>query len=181
MGSAVHLPGCCSGPSRQMALAPLGVRVGTVDGTYMLVRDWSKATQSAPLPPFYLWNLTLSSAGDMQPPPDLTKPSTFGDLISEETLAGQNTRPPSEKLFFSHFIVKLDAGIVGTGGPYFDPSYGVSYADNSAFETQAIRGYSLPSQVGVGYPVRKPGPGAGVCADPRLTLPACVNIKSFIP
>ena len=58
-------------------------------------------------------------------------------------IAGQNTHPPSEKMFGSHFIVKADSSLInpGIGGPYFDPSYGVTYTDSTNFVSTALDGY----------------------------------------
>jgi hypothetical protein len=158
------------------------VTVKTLDGTRMVVKNWTTPSQSSPDPPFYLWRITLNADDYMQPPPDPTKPTKYGDLFTESTLAAQNTAPPSEKVFDFHFIVQVDPGLAGGKGPYFDPSYGSWYADNGAFESQAIWGFVQSQLSGGGYPVRKPGAGpGGVCADPRLAAPACVNIKPFVP
>ena len=41
----------------------------------------------------------------------------------------------------SHFIVKAPSGL-SVGGPYFDPSYGVTYLNACSFESEAIAGYA---------------------------------------
>jgi hypothetical protein len=51
--------------------------------------------------------------------------------------------PPSEKMFGSHYIVKVDSSLVSFGqGSYFDPSYGVTYSDANDLEAKAIDGYA---------------------------------------
>jgi len=62
----------------------------------------------------------------------------YCDLTSAKTLPGQNTQPPSERVFSAHFIVKP----IGIGGPvYVDPPYGVTYSNSSDFEGKAVFGY----------------------------------------
>jgi hypothetical protein len=41
--------------------------------------------------------------------------------------------------------VKADGSLIseGLGGPYFDPSYGLTYSDSSYFELTAIDGYAV--------------------------------------
>jgi hypothetical protein len=72
----------------------------------------------------------------------LPQNSVFGDLTSEAGIPGQNSPTPSEKFFTQHFIVKAPSGL-SVGGPYFDPSYGATYSDNCAFESQAVAGYAV--------------------------------------
>ena len=50
-------------------------------------------------------------------------------------------RHPPQKFFGRHFIVKAPSGL-GVGGPYFDPSYGVTYSNACSFESTAIAGYA---------------------------------------
>jgi hypothetical protein len=81
--------------------------------------------------------------------PDLMVPpqpgGIYGDVTSLNTLAGQNTSPPSEKMFGSHYIVKVNSSLYSFGqGPYFDPSYGVTYLDANDMELKAIDGYAKP-------------------------------------
>ena len=62
----------------------------------------------------------------------------YCDLTSAKTLPGQNTQPPSERVFSAHFIVKP----IGISGPvYVDPPYGVTYSNSSDFEGKAVFGY----------------------------------------
>lgn len=74
----------------------------------------------------------------------------YGDLVSKNTLAGQNSRPPSEKMFGSHYIVKVlppdpsQPPVVPLDeDQYFDPSYGVTYKNQDDFEDKAVDGYAL--------------------------------------
>jgi hypothetical protein len=60
-------------------------------------------------------------------------------LTSLSTLPGQNSSPPSEKVFAAHFIVKVT--LTGITPSYYDPSYGVTYVDASDFENKAVDGY----------------------------------------
>jgi hypothetical protein len=111
--------------------------------TVMVVRDWTLGTPSHPdsAPYQYLLPLKVETSGLGMVP--LPSPPVFGDLTSLSEIPGQNTSPPSEKVFGAHFIVKIDPAIAPPGqGPYFDPSYGVWYAGASDFEANAILGYA---------------------------------------
>jgi hypothetical protein len=133
------------------------VTVSVLDGARMLVKDWTFGTPSYPADPLYQWQIVLNP-GDYMVPPQPTAP-LYGDLRSLDTLPGQNTRPPSEKVFGSHFIVKVDPSLYPGVGPYFDPSYGVWYSSSADFEAKAIDGYLLAfvgDSPGV-YRVRRPG------------------------
>jgi len=67
----------------------------------------------------------------------------YGDLASLDSLPGQNTSPPSEKMFGSHYIVKVIGSFYSPGqGPYFDPSYGATYVDANDMEFKAVSGYA---------------------------------------
>lgn len=113
----------------------------TKDGTSFLVKDWTYGTPSSPDTPPYEWRETFPHEnGQCCGMVPLTLVS--GDLTSSSTLYGQNTAPPSEKLFGSHFIVKAPSGL-NVGGPYFDPSYGVQYTDACNFEANAVAGYVI--------------------------------------
>ena len=173
------------------------VPVGSIDTTLMLIRDWAATSQSNPSPPLYPWSLTLGTAALansdlMQPPPNAATPTQYGDLTTQTTLPGQNTTPPSEKLFGSHFIVKLNnpsyapldsANAPNLQGPYFDPSYGRWYAGAADFESKAIWGYVQQLQNSNSWPTRKPGsiPGTGTCPSALLVPPQCINIAPFNP
>jgi len=65
--------------------------------------------------------------------------TAFGSFTSLPTLAGQNTSPPSEKVFTQHFIIQVPP----TTGGYYDPSYGVTYTNACNFETNAVAGYAF--------------------------------------
>lgn len=67
----------------------------------------------------------------------------YGDLTNKPELRGQNTAPPSEKVFGNHMILKLDPNVCPPGKcPYFDPSYGVAYSGPADFEGNAVAGYA---------------------------------------
>jgi hypothetical protein len=89
----------------------------------------------------------------------------FGDLTSDTGAAGQNSATPAEKFFGSHYIVKAPSGL-SVGGPYFDPSYGVTYSGDCAFESQAVAGYGTPIPDTNNYYVEKPFGGCSVTIVP---------------
>jgi len=139
-----------------------------------LVKDWNFIDPGSyplghpGLPPQYAsfkYKLVLNQAAIdghdlMAPPSTIQQCSTvngaqqclpkYGDLVSKATLPGQNSAPPSEKMFGSHFIVKVLPPPPGqppvvdpSADQYFDPSYGVTYTDQFNFETKAVDGYAL--------------------------------------
>jgi hypothetical protein len=143
------------------------VTVSTIElGSNMIVKDWVFGTPSYPAEPTYQWQLLVNTPDPMVP----AKPGNqYGDLTSLNTLPGQNTMPPSEKLFGSHYIVKIDPSLAPSGeGPYFDPSYGVWYLDNADFEAKAIDGYfkAIENDPPGQYHVRKKGGGVNISLAP---------------
>jgi hypothetical protein len=113
------------------------------DGSQMLVKDWTfgPATYSGDVYE-YAFTPNPFPLDPMVPPPT----GGYGDLINNKpTLYGQHTRPPSEKLFGSHYILKVDPTIALGAGPFFDASYGVAYANATDLENQAIDGYAVPN------------------------------------
>jgi hypothetical protein len=106
----------------------------------MIVKDWSIANSSSGDSeyPYKLMLFSDDSGGGMYSPGSSS--NQYGDLVSLPTLPGQHTTPPNEKVFGSHYIVSLSPGV----GPYYDPSYGVTYNDPADFQTKAIWGYALP-------------------------------------
>jgi len=144
------------------------VAVNVIDGDQMVVKDWTfSATPTFPAAPAYKWKMVFNPAalagGDLMVP---SQPGgVFGDLTNKTTLPGQNTAPPSEKVFARHFIVKFTGG---TGGPYFDPSYGVTYTNAADFESKAVDGYGrffvtdAPNEMRV----RRPGGGVNISLVP---------------
>ena len=135
------------------------VSISPVDAdTRMIVKEWAFGTPTYPSEPIYKWQMFLN-IGDLMVPARHTFPY-YGDLANQADLPGQNTRPPSEKVFDRHFIVKVNPSLPVPGqGPYFDPSYGVWYAGPADFEAKAIAGYTkrLGTDTGESYHVRKPG------------------------
>jgi hypothetical protein len=108
----------------------------------MLINSWSfsnKPTYKANAPWEYNFTPVVESGALGMVP--LPSGSVFGDLTSDAGLPGPNSATPSEKFFARHFIVKAPSGL-SVGGPYFDPSYGVTYSDACAFESQAVAGYA---------------------------------------
>ena len=129
-----------------------------------LVKNWTPP-QSNPSGP---WNLCFNPTAVH----DIMVPAQPGgvycDLTSLPTLVGQNTQPPSEKIFAAHFIVKPSVSGVPT---YVDPSYGVTYSGASNLQSSAIFGYfdfnqPLISNTGTTYYlVTAPDP-----ANPGITI-----------
>ena len=77
--------------------------------------------------------------------------SKYGDLTSANTLPGQNTAPPSEKIFLDHDIVlyvpsgeKNAKAYCAANDCYFDPSYGATYRNEADFQTKSVDGFALP-------------------------------------
>lgn len=126
------------------------IRVDTPNLDQFLVKSWIflGAGDSTYVP--YSWPLALelesvdSQGGAIYGMVPLPVGSIFGSLVSENTLAGQNSAPPSEKVFGAHFIVRDTLGVSGTV-QYYDPSYGVSYSNEcdpvNGFEVKAVDGY----------------------------------------
>ena len=107
----------------------------------MIVKNWRFADPPSYSTPPYVYSMILGSSDFMVPPPS----AGFGDLTNLTGIAGQNSVTPAEKVFGSHFFIKVDPSLLaGTGlaGPYFDPSYGVQYSGADNFEAQAISGYA---------------------------------------
>jgi len=127
--------------------APLcnNATVSIINGNLMLVKDWSFTGAGTSGNSGYPFNLVLNpldGGAGMVFADDPTQ-TQYGDLTSQSTLYGQNTRPPSEKIFRFHFIVKVDPSLCPPGqGPYFDPSYGAWYDSAADFENKAIFGYA---------------------------------------
>jgi hypothetical protein len=102
-----------------------------------LVKDWTFTEPGtfSTSPPFS-YEMLVDSTGDMVPAPSsATTYGTYGDMINLQTHLGQNTAPPSEKLFGNHYIVSY-------GSTYYDPSYGVTYTSAQDFENKSVAGYA---------------------------------------
>ena len=130
------------------------------DWTRLVIRNWTFGTETYPGDPSYSWQLLLNTGDYMFP---AAPGDQYGDLHSENTIPGQNTTPPAEKVFDFHFIVFVDPSIGPSG--YYDPSYGVSYPGAEAdFESNAVAGYArsfFGDRAGT-YRVRKPGGGTNI-------------------
>ena len=132
-------------------------KIRPIDGSLFMVNDWqifgrTPSDHSYQLPdydPNYQWRLILNQdAVDspnfdiMVPAPQSTPGQTgvaYGDVLSLTTLPGQNSAPPSEKIFNFHFFVHVS--LAGITPSYYDPSYGVKYVDAQDFERRAVAGY----------------------------------------
>jgi hypothetical protein len=130
----------------------------------MVVKNWTfSSSPTYPNSADFKWVMSFNpaalAAGDNMVPAQSN--GVYGDLINQSTLYGQNTSPPSEKVFGFHFIVKK-TGVAG--GPYFDPSYGVTYSNAADFESKAIDGYL--KNIGGEFRVRKPGGGTNITLNP---------------
>jgi hypothetical protein len=89
----------------------------------------------------------------------------YGDLHSQTTLVGQNTAPPSEKVFDFHFVVHVSPAITGMD-PYVDPSHGGQYSSAADLELKAIKGYADSF----------PGDGPRVYRFPERSGPVSITI-----
>lgn len=131
-----------------------------------LVKNWTAPTSNPSGP----WQLCLNPEAAIDYMVPAQPGNVYCDLTSLNTLPGQNTQPPSEKIFNSHFIVK-PLGLSGVP-IYVDPSYGATYANAADFEQKAVFGYfDLQHPVGVTttnspiYSVKPPVPGS-----PQITI-----------
>lgn len=143
------------------------VTVTPTAAPWMLVKDWTFSnTPSYPGNAPWIYNLTLvlENGGCCGMVP-LPQGSVFGDLTSSSTIPGQNTAPPSEKAFNLHFIVKAPPGL-SVGGPYFDPSYGVTYSSACDFESKAIAGYAQQISGTTNFYLEQPTGGCTVTLVP---------------
>jgi hypothetical protein len=114
-------------------------RAEPVGALHMLVLKWVyNGAGSNPVP--FKWNMDFPSTfvGEMQLPLPPTG-GVYGEVTNDTGIPGQNMATPQEKVFSNHVFV-YTTGI--TGGPYFDPSYGVAYTGETDFETQAIKGWT---------------------------------------
>jgi len=133
-----------------------------------LVKDWTFGGPTNPLPwtgyP-YLFDFPGSSF-DMVPPPT---GGVYGDLTNQNTLAGQNTSPPSEKFFGNHVFLKYtDSHSAVT---YYDPSYGGTYTSEADFQAKAIDAYGVQYQTDpitghLQYLLKKPGAAVEIVFGP---------------
>lgn len=118
------------------------VTVSAKNSLAFMVKDWTFGKPSFPAAPKFKWKIVFVNCPiDMVPP----QPNgVYGDLTSLDTLEGQNSAPPSEKVFGLHFIVKFTNGGAtdcASDDCYFDPSYGVNYLNGDDFEKKAVDGY----------------------------------------
>lgn len=133
--------------------------VSTKNKDDFLVPNWFfKSPPSLPDDPDgYKWKFFIPAAyNDATGGDNLT----FGDLLSQPGVGGQNTDTPSQKKFDKHFIVAPKPDGVFLTPMYYDPSYGVTYADEQAFQNTSVAGFVKVA----GMTVKDPG-------DPTKTLP----------
>ena len=114
------------------------VAIQTVDQTNFLVKDWSFTEPGSypngypGLPSTYAnfrYKLVLDQSAldnqDLMVPPSTSQQCStvngvqqclpqYGDLVSKTTLPEQDSIPPSEKIFGTHFILKVVPPVVGT-------------------------------------------------------------------
>jgi hypothetical protein len=140
------------------------VDIAAKNGAQFLINDWTAGTPSYPNgPPVYSvvagplspewkpfvykmeFNPAALAIGNYMEPGQPNE--VYGDLTSLPTIPGQNTSPPREKMFISHYIV---APLLTTTLPvarFYDPSYGLVYEGPDDFEMRAVWGYMRPSAV----------------------------------
>ena len=148
------------------------------DYRWFLVNAWTfnaSTDLDPPIPPngpwWWFWTkIPLNGAlGEMVPPPDSNNPAVFRNLVNSIGAPGQNSPTPSEKLFGFHEFVKYSInGVIR----YYDPSYGLEYANNVDFHNQAIAGYATGPRVDINpgfalYAVQKPNDNNG---NPRVII-----------
>ena len=135
---------------------------GTADGSLMIVKNWGFGPSSLTDAPGWPYRMFLNVGNDFMIPAR----DSYGDLANNPGLSGQNSATPSEKVFGSHYFVKVDASVAPPGsGPYFDPSYGVWYSTEGDFEAKAIEGYAAKVGDNADSPnfhARKPGSDATI-------------------
>ena len=175
------------------------IGVFAINGSRFMVNTWTygsmPGTPGVPLYPGYGWTLRLTSELQPKAPPvygifagmvPANVPPTYGYMTSCTGLPGQNSGSPSEKLFGSHYIFQISEDIAGGAGPsYFDPSYGLTYADPATFEKNAVAGYgtwladgySGTTPVWSDYGVTQVGATVNICfsvgSSPATSYPAC--------
>jgi hypothetical protein len=155
------------------------VQITPAADSLMLVENWQFSQTphfpsganpaDGPYAGAYKWQLILQNdqgdgiSGMVTSPPS---GPAFGDLRSAAGVAGQNSMTPSEKAFGSHFIVEVNNSLITTQGPYFDPSYGKTYANNCDFETQDIAGYAskLDADPSTGFTYHAKQSGSPSCS-----------------
>ena len=119
----------------------IGTLIQEVSAKAFLVKEWDFSETGSSGDPNYPWEMVFSErAGEMVPPPDPFLPDQFGDLTNDDTLSGQHTDTPIEKVFGSHYIVHC-SNADEQGHYYYDPSYGVTYNDALDFQQRAIAGF----------------------------------------
>lgn len=118
----------------------------TVDGGHVFfVKAWDDLTTSHPF-----W--FQDAIPDMIPPPLTDNPYAHYDdpnnpqyFLNERTAPGQGTAGtldcPSQKAFGNHQFLKYKC-------VYYDPSYGVTYADEAAFQAR-LDGYGTVASTGI--------------------------------
>jgi len=128
-------------------IAAVTAGVASLNGDRFLVNSWLFAGNDSAYAP-YISPLVLETetTGGIGMVP-LPVGSLFGQMVSQTGSPGQNSPTPAEKVFSSHYIVKLtDTMVTGVGGPYFDPSYGLTYLNEcdpaQGFEHKALAGYA---------------------------------------
>jgi hypothetical protein len=140
------------------------VTISNLDGDQFMVKSWVFGG-SDPMYAPYSWPVVLEvEPGGYIGMYPLPVGSIFGQITSLSDIPGQNTHPPSEKIFAFHFILKDSLGASGSV-LYFDPSYGVTYLNacdpEEGFEYKAVDGY-----------VRRAGPDTGTNFHARMVDPA---------
>jgi hypothetical protein len=118
------------------------INISIAANTYLLIRGFQvfvggqwESTDTFPERNFFC----INGGSDMQPPPNLGDPLVYGEFKNLSSLPGQNSAPPSQKLFLNHFIIQYRK--ISGDKVYYDPSYGVTYVDAADFQEKALLGY----------------------------------------
>jgi hypothetical protein len=124
LASAWSINGVSSAPTRA---TPLTAQI-------FLVKKWAFGTPTVSTDPPYNYEFLLNANGSM------VGVANFGDIANQAGIAGQGLTTPAEKAFILHCIQKYN-------GVYYDPSYGVTYANDADFQTNAVAGYGIKDPV----------------------------------
>lgn len=122
--------------------------------THFLIKNWEFNTVSPGSAP---WSseITLDSLYGGAFWTMVPFATVYGASFNKEGKGGQGEPWPSEKFFQNHQIVKWF-------GVYYDPSYGLRYADANTFQALSVDGVARPSSVVDTFLVQKVVPGGPI-------------------
>ena len=129
-----------------IATVPYYVETQRTDYPYdmgFLFKNWTVAYNN-PYPyepgyPYFLRTANFAVPVDIlnfEMVPAYSGTGNYGDLTSTTGIIASDRSTPAEKVACTHHVLKITAG----GGIYYSPSYGVSFANSSSFESQLVFG-----------------------------------------